>query len=177
MYKTLNKTKIKSAAFQYLSEIQSTHSKVRGIAYQNLEIQKYMLSPIFTNEEVHMLHALISRSTEVKENFKQKYVHSNLLCSLCQSENEDQKHILQCSVILNNYRTKDVSRGKVEYGNIFTNDVSKQKEITSVYIELFEIRRRLQKNLNSQLAPSPADAELMISENLLEGIVHLSSGK
>ena len=42
MYKTLIKTKIKSAAFQYLSEIQSTHSKVRVIVYQNLEIHKYM---------------------------------------------------------------------------------------------------------------------------------------
>jgi hypothetical protein len=55
-------------------------------------------------------------------------------------------------VILNSYRTKDVSRGKVEYGNIFTNDVNKQKEITSVYIELFEIRRTLQEDVNSQLA-------------------------
>ena len=68
-------------------------------------------------------------------------------------------------------------QGKVEYGNIFTNDVNKQKEITSVYIELFEIRRALQEDLNSQPAPSPADAELMISDNLLDCIVHLSSGK
>jgi hypothetical protein len=56
-----------------------------------------MVSPIFSNKEVNLLHALRSRSTECKTNPKQKYIHTNLLCTLCETEADDQPHLMRCT--------------------------------------------------------------------------------
>ena len=100
-YKQQVKKDIKEAAFKYLTEKQKEHSKVKDIEYLSLSTQKYMLSPVFTNEEVR--YALRSRGTECKSNFKNKYAHTNLLCLLCKAQNEDQQHILSCKVIQNEF--------------------------------------------------------------------------
>ena len=78
---------------------------------------------MFTNEEVNLLHALRSRSTECRANYKQKYIHTNILCTLCQLESEDQQHILQCHVILKEYDTDEAARAGVKYVDIFSEDL------------------------------------------------------
>ena len=86
-YKQTIKSLIKAAGFQYLTEKQKQHSKVKNIQYIKLETQKYMVSPLFLNEDVNQVHALRSLSTDWKNNYKQKYINGNILCSLCQAEN------------------------------------------------------------------------------------------
>ena len=129
-YKKMIKKRIKVAAFNFLKSLQSKHSKGKDIKYSGLEIQKYLTYSTFNNEEVNMLHGLRSRSTECKANYKQKYLHTNLLCSLCEEEDEDQQHLLKFKVLSKNLRTKDVTDGGVEYEHIFSKKVNKQKEIT-----------------------------------------------
>ena len=99
-YKQKIKGKIKAAALQYLREQKQKHSKVKEIEYKKLSIQNYILSPLFSNEEVNLLYALRSRGTDCKANFKNKYLHSNLLCPLCQGEIEDQQHLVKCKKLL-----------------------------------------------------------------------------
>ena len=65
-YKQKIKEKIKAAALQYLREQQQKHSKVKEIQYIKLSIQNYILSPLFSNEEVNLLFALRSRGTDCK---------------------------------------------------------------------------------------------------------------
>ena len=77
-YKQLIKKKNKEAEFEYLKDLKETHSKIRDIQYQQLETQKYMVSPVFYNSDVNLLHALRSRSTDCRVNFKNKYIHSDL---------------------------------------------------------------------------------------------------
>ena len=48
-FKKLIKKKITAAAYRYLSGLQNTHSKVRDIVYDRLEIQPYLVSTMFTN--------------------------------------------------------------------------------------------------------------------------------
>ena len=176
LYKKHIKAKIKISALKYLTDIQAKHSKVKDIKYLKLETQKYMTSPIFSNEEVNLLHALRSRSTECKENFKQKYIYSNLLCSLGCNENENQQHILTCTVIKEKYRSENLAINQVEYENIFSTNINKQKEVTQLYMDLFKIRDTLLED-NSQQDPSPTDVELLMSNNLLDCTVYSSSGK
>ena len=88
-YKQSIKKKIKASAFNYLKEIQETHTKVRDIEYKQLETQKYMLSPIFSNSDVNLLYALRSRSTECRVNFKQEYLQSAFYCQQCKQGYED----------------------------------------------------------------------------------------
>ena len=59
-YKQQVKKAIKEAALNYLKEKQKEHSKVKDIQYPSLSTQKYMLSPVFTNEEVKLLCVLRS---------------------------------------------------------------------------------------------------------------------
>ena len=82
-----------------------------------------------------MLHALRLRCTECKVNFKQKYLHSSLKCSLCGIEDEDQKHLLTCNVILKYWKGKNISVSKSDYEDIFSQDIRKQKEITTIFKE------------------------------------------
>ena len=132
-----------------------------------------MTSPIFSNEEVNLLQALRSRSTECKENFRQKYINTNLLCSLCQTENENQQHILTCTVLIEKFRSENLSIDQVEYENLFSNNVNKQKEVTQLFMELFKIRETLLED-NSQQDPSPTDVELSMNNNLLDCTVYSS---
>ena len=176
-YKLIIKQKIKSAAFKYLQTKKETHSKVSHIQYSGLQIQSYMLSPLFTNDEVNQLHALRSRSTDCKENFKQKYLNSNLLCSLCKTEVENQQHILVCKVLMSNLQTDELTEGQYKYDDIFSMNVKKQKVITSMFVKLFKLREKIQENTNSQPAPSSTAMELRMSDNLHSCIVYSSLGK
>ena len=117
-YKKIIKSNIKSAAFKYLRKLQESHSKIKEIKYENLETQPYMVSPLFSNEEVNMLHALRSRSTDCKANFNQKYIQSNLLCPLCKTETEDQQHLMKCSVLMSNFKSHEMVDGTAEYEDI-----------------------------------------------------------
>ena len=136
-----------------------------------------MVSPVFLNEEVSMLHALRSRTTECKENFKQKYMHSDLLCLLCQNKNEDQQHLLKCSILKTKFKSEQLMVNKVNYENIFSADVNKQKEIAALYLEVFKLRNTLINEIRSQPAPSTTDAVLIASDSLQISIVHSLSGK
>lgn len=176
-YKQQIKKDIKEAAFNYLTEKQKEHSKVKDIQYVSLSTQKYLLSPVFTNEEVRLLFALRSRGTECKSNFKQKYAHTNLLCFLCKAQNEDQQHILSCKVIQKEFKTDELSNGIIKYEDIFSEEISKQKTVTSLFNKLFKIRNTLIEKMNSQEAPSNADVVLEMSDPLHPCIVNLSSGK
>ena len=130
LYKKHIKAKMRISALKYLTDIQAKHSKVKHIKHPKLETQKYMTSPIFSKEELNLLHALRSTSTECKENFRQEYINTNLLCSLCQTENENQLHIQTCTVLIEKYRSENLSIDHVEYENLFSNNIKKQKEMT-----------------------------------------------
>ena len=122
------KEKIRKAAFKYLKEKQNGHSKIKGIQYTHLQTQTYMTSPLFSNEEVNLLHGLRSRSVNVKCNFRTRY-QNNLLCPLCEKEDDDQPHLLNCVELLNMFKDEDIIKVKSVYQDIFEDD-QKQKQIT-----------------------------------------------
>ena len=135
-----------------------------------------MTSPIFTNEEVNLLHALRSRSVNVKCNFRNKYLN-NLLCPLCQKEDDDQNHLLECEELKKRFKTEDINAKKNVYQDIFA-DHHKQKEITHLLSSLINVRNKLlDKNLFKIRDPSMSGDVLEDSVDLLDCIVHYSSGK
>ena len=92
-----------------------------------------MLSPLFSNDEVNLLHCIRARYVDCKANFSQRYLNDNLLCTLCKSDTDDQKHILACNVLQKEMKAKDVASARVEYDNMM---ISSQKMLRN--------RRRLQ---------------------------------
>ena len=101
-----------------------------------------MVSPIFSNKEVNLLHALRSRSTECKTNPKQKYIHTNLLCTLCETEADDQPHLMRCTEPFNKLNTEKMATGKNKYEDIFSSDVHKQRNHLTLS-KLLKIKRRI----------------------------------
>ena len=173
-YKAHIKSRVKIAAFEYLMRKLKTHSKVSHIKYQRLETQGYMTSPLFTNVEVNMLHSLRARCADVKMNFKHKYIQTHTRCSICDIKDEDQQHILLCEVIQQYHKSKDITQNKVKYEDLFSQNIHKQKEITALYVDLFDVKRKL---LNKcQEAPSSSNLELTMGRDLLEGIDFSLSG-
>ena len=61
-YKSIVKNKIKEAAFKNLLEIKNNHSKMKNLVYQKHELQPYLSSPLFGNEDIEMLLALRTRT-------------------------------------------------------------------------------------------------------------------
>ena len=135
-----------------------------------------MISPLFLNEEVNQLHALRSKTSNCKMNFKNRYGKDDLLCNLCFLENQDQQHILRCIVLQRKLRTSQIAQKKIAYEDLYSNDVYKQKAITSLFIELFKIKSVIEDD-SSQPARSTKDMVLVGDDNLSFGIVHPSSGK
>ena len=100
-----------------------------------------MTSPIYINDEVNLLHALRSRSINVKNNFSSKY-RNDMSCPLCSTGRDDQQHILDCSVLKKKLVTKEAANNKVVYEDIFE-DYLRQKEVTHLFAKLLKIRNSL----------------------------------
>ena len=79
-------------------------------------------------------------------------------------------------MIKEKYRSENLAINQVEYENIFSTNINKQKEVTQLYMDLFKIRDTLLED-NSQQDPSPTDVELLMSNNLLDCTVYSSPGK
>ena len=159
------------SAIKYLKGLQQTHSKVKDIVYEKLEVQSYLISPLFSNDEVNLLHRLRSRMTECKANFKQKYVSTNLMCRLCNLEVEDQQHLLQCVELSTKFQTQSVTKRKVEYEDIFSPNIEQQKVAAALFNKLFKLREDIIEERNSQKAPSYTSVQLKMSNNLQQNVL------
>ena len=82
VFKQLVKSKIRNAALKYLQSIQQKHTKVNQIKYDKLETQKYLTSPLFSNEETELLYGLRTRTVDCfKANFANMNT-GNMFCPL-----------------------------------------------------------------------------------------------
>ena len=174
--KTKIKKKIKMAAFKFLRNKQQTHSKVKDVQFSKLETQKYMLSPVFSNEEVNTLYSLRSRSIECKANFRNKYEEGDVLCPLCKIHIDDQRNMLQCPEILKKLKTNEVAKDAIKYEDIFESD-KKQKEITSLFIKVIKIRKNIIEEDLSQAQDPSTCTDVLKTSDPLPCIDNLSFGK
>ena len=152
-YRKLVKTKVSEAAFKYLKNVQKTHSKAKDIEYQRFEVQPYLKSNLFSNEESCLLFALRSRTAEsFKSNFRHLYggkVDCNLQC-WDQDEippEDSQQHLLCCPKV--KVDSSNITCNIITYEDIFGN-VKRQKEAITLFTHLLEIKN---KEINKQSPP------------------------
>ena len=165
------KESIKASALKYLKEKQKMHSKIKDIEYKKLEVQGYMTSPLFSDNEVSLLYALRSRAVVCKMNYRNKYKEDDLLCILCKEESDSQPHILLCRVLQSKLESIDLVAHKVNYNDIFE-DTLRQKVIVTIFEKLLTIRETLMK-----LNPSTLQGVLENNCNLRTSSVNYSFGK
>ena len=139
-FKKFIKAKINIASFKFLENLKKSHSKIKFIKYKKLEIQPYIKSEIFSNEEVKLLFSLRSRMTNVKSNFSSKF-QQNLSCMFGCIAEENQNHLLDCESIQN--RMEDKSElAEIKYSDLFQ-EIEQQVQITRTYAKIFKIREEL----------------------------------
>ena len=83
---------------------------------------------------------------------------------------DDQKHMLKCTVINTHFKSSELVDCKVVYEDIF-DVVKKQKRVTVIFKSLIEIRKRIEAN------PSTSNQMLRNSVDLLDCIDYCSFGK
>ena len=139
------KTHLEKAAFKDLLTKQQGHSKVRDIKYEKLEVQPYLKSGIFSNEEASLLAALRSHTVRgIRCNFKKLYkndTHCPLKCSPSSPLQDTQEHLLVCSkIVLSDINV--LACRKICHDDIY-GDVQTQKTAVSLFNELIKKRNKL----------------------------------
>jgi hypothetical protein len=74
--------KTKKAAYHYLINKASKHSKVREDIYTDIEGADHYNNPRFTTDLSNLLFRFRTRTFMVKNNFRNNYVNTNILCPL-----------------------------------------------------------------------------------------------
>ena len=146
-YRSMVRAHIRNAAFTKFTTMQESHSKVKTIRYNSLEKQPYLVSPLFSNEDVGILSNLRSHTTRgIRGNFKNFYI-GNTNCPLkcwpvdSQPLEDTQQHLLVCNKI--QIKTSPtVACGKPVYDDIYES-TDKQKEIVTFVKECLNIRNKI----------------------------------
>ena len=148
-YKTEVKKHVRAAACKNLQQIKEKHSKMNGLEYNKLELQKYMQSPLFTCEATTMLFALRTRTVRgIREDFGKMF--GDKYCPLKCGDIDTLKNVLTCKVLQTHLKSQSVAVNQVKYEDVFSPDISKKEEVTEVFIHLINIRESL---LNTNYLP------------------------
>ena len=78
--------------------------------------------------------------TEMKINYKNSF--SDLKCQLGCNESDEQKHLFECDVLLNNCE-KLANNVTVEYEDIFSEEIGKQLNAIKLIAQIWNTRQKL----------------------------------
>ena len=68
--------------------------------YINLEGSLYFKDSRFSSELSKLIFMLRTRMYDIKFNFRNKYINTDLKCRLCQTQDESMEHIYQCDITI-----------------------------------------------------------------------------
>ena len=135
----------KKHAFTHLHQLATSHSKVDENLYQSMDGMDYLNDSRLTPDLVNLLFKFRTRMYQVRNNFRNNYKESDILCPLCKSNNDTQEHLFDCTSIQEVLPEDSQQQGV--YSDIFTNDTEllikvakKIREIVAIREELLEAR-------------------------------------
>ena len=97
-FKRLVKEHVIVTAFEYLKNLQKTHSKARPLQYETFKMQEYLGSESkLSLKEKAFTFAIRTRMIDLKSNFK--VGQKDLKCRLCDKHEEDQQGLLLCPAL------------------------------------------------------------------------------
>ena len=97
---------------------------------------------MFSDSEVSLLFALRSKCVKVcKANFRSHFKYTqDILCKFCdENKADDQPHMLECKELNKHVISDELAKQQVIYNDIFE-DPEKQKQTTSLFSKLLQIR-------------------------------------
>jgi hypothetical protein len=142
--KDLLAKKVLAAAFSYLIDLAQSHSKVNEKSYENLCIAQYLNDSRFTPDLVNTLFKFRTRMYNVRNNFRNNYLHKNILCPLCEQTDDTQQHLFICETIRNQLPTPSLSN----HDDIFSSDINTLLVVAKELKVLIETRQRLLEEMD-----------------------------
>ena len=130
--------RVETVAFQFLIEKANKHSKVQNSLYTTCEGAAYFQDHRFTPDLANLLFKFRTRGFMVKNNFRNNYRNTNILCPLCHTTDDTQEHLFECKQLL--YR---VAYGVCEYKHIFSQDNEELLKVAQKLKEIVELRETL----------------------------------
>ena len=116
------------------------------LKYDKLEISQYMKSPLFNSTSVQMLLCLRTRTVRgVRNDFRGMY--QDVLCPLGCGDIDTLSNILTCQVLKTNMTSSSIATDTIQYSDVFSTDVVKQKHVIEAYSQLLEICEKLMSSL------------------------------
>ena len=92
---------VKDAAFKYLIQKKIKHPKMREVTYNNLSLQTYMQSPLYTAHDAAILFALRTRTIRgIKDDLRNMY--SDNMCPLDCRNIDTLQNLLTCTPLQSN---------------------------------------------------------------------------
>ena len=95
-FKNFVKKRANELTVKYLQKLKRKNSKSNQLEVENLEISPYLQDARFSREEREVLFQLRSKTIQVKENFRNAYIHNDMLCVLCRLFPCAMSHPLHC---------------------------------------------------------------------------------
>ena len=140
----LVKSKIREQADKYLLRLRDKHVKTEKL-FPIPKVNEYLISEELSTVEKRLLFKLRISMIPLKGNFSN--AHRDVQCDLCNEDDseENQKHLLQCSFLLNHPKLKSVIK-TIKYDDIFENLQSQVKAV-KVWKQILSVRK-LELGLN-----------------------------
>ena len=150
------KIKVKEAALKYLNKLKGDKEtgKMAKLKYTKLETMKYMINPMFSQEDASLLMRLRTRCVNgIRSDFSAMYVDKNCPVDMNCNTKDTLQHLLSCVKLQAGVKNHIVATHHVEYNDIFSTNINTQKQVTTLFQLLLEVRERIL----SQSAATQAD--------------------
>ena len=137
-FKRIVKEKALKVALKYLLQQKDNKSKLSKLSYKSLKIQPFLESKMFSRDEASYLLALRTRTVRgVRGDFRGMYPDTTCPLRGC-AEEDTLSHVLVCQVLAQH---RGVATPAVTLTDIYGDNITKQKKITTIHMELMETRR------------------------------------
>ena len=101
-FKDIVVKRVKDAAYTFLINKATEHSKVNATIYISCDGAGYFRDQRFSPDLANLLFQFRTRGFLVKNNFRNNYKNTNILCPLCEMEDDTQEHLFQCEKLICN---------------------------------------------------------------------------
>ncbi len=91
-WKETVKDAVQKVAFNNLVQQAQNQSKTKHLKYDKLALQSYLVQ--YNHKQASTIFKIRTRSTECKQNRKDAF--PNMLCRLCETDEETQAHVVNC---------------------------------------------------------------------------------
>ena len=136
-FKNIVVKQVQEAASNYLISKTAIHSKVTESLYSSCDGADYFRDPQFSPDLANLLFQFRTRGHLVKNNFRNNYVNTNILCPLCESTDDTQEHLFEYE------KLRDVPSTYCEYKDIFSGDRDILLNVAKNLKKIVELRKNL----------------------------------